>query len=306
MSYAIGIDLGGTFIKYGLVDRAGKILFESIRPTYPPGARSGVFENIIDIINELNAFAAGRGFKPEGIGIGAPGIVDEGIVTACEANMPDLEGVALGGRIQRLVAMPVSVDNDANLMALAEWKLGAARGATDAIFLTIGTGIGGAMVVNDRLYAGYRNRGAELGHLVVAIDGIPCSCGGRGCLEAHASIRALIEDYRRENAEPPDTHLTGSIIVSRYLGNEPAAVAAMDRHFDYLAAAIAGLINIFGPQKVVIGGGISEAGDAYIGPIRRRAMDRAMKETSCYTVIEGAQLGNKAGFLGAAILAFNS
>jgi glucokinase len=306
MSYAIGIDLGGTFIKYGLVDRAGKILFESIRPTYPPGASSGVFDNIIDIINELNAFAANRGFKPEGIGIGAPGIVDEGIVTACEANMPDLEGVALGDRIQRLAAMPVSVDNDANLMALAEWKLGAARGATDAIFLTIGTGIGGAMVVNDRLYAGYRNRGAELGHLVVAIDGIPCSCGGRGCLEAHASIRALIEDYRIETGEPPDTHLTGTIIVSRYLGNEPAAVAAMDRHFDYLAAAIAGLINIFGPQKVVIGGGISEAGDAYIGPIRRRAMDRSMKETSCYTVIEGAQLGNKAGFLGAAILAFNS
>ena len=306
MSYAIGIDLGGTFIKYGLVDRAGRILCESIRPTYPPGGRSGVFDNIIDIINELNAFAAGRGFKPEGIGIGAPGIVDEGIVTACEANMPDLEGVALGSRIQELVAMPASVDNDANLMALAEWKLGAARGATDAIFLTIGTGIGGAMVVNDRLYAGYRNRGAELGHLVVAIDGIPCSCGGRGCLEAHASIRALIEDYRKETAEPPDTHLTGSIIVSRYLGNEPAAMATMDRHFDYLAAAIAGLINIFGPQKLVIGGGISEAGEAYIGPIRRRAMDRAMKETSCYTVIEGARLGNKAGFLGAAILAFNS
>jgi glucokinase len=306
MSYAIGIDLGGTSIKYGLVDRAGGILCESIRPTYPATGRAGVFDNIIDIINELNVYAAGRGFKPEGIGIGAPGIVDEGIVTACEANMPDLEGAALGSRIQQLVDMPVSVDNDANLMALAEWKLGAARGATDAIFLTIGTGIGGAMVVNDRLYAGYRNRGAELGHLVVAIDGIPCSCGGRGCLEAHASITALIEDYRREAHEPPGTHLTGAIIVSRYLGKEPAAVATMDRHFDYLAAAIAGLINIFGPQKLVIGGGISEAGDAYIGPIRRRAMGRAMKETSCYTVIEGAQLGNKAGFLGAAILAFNS
>jgi glucokinase len=304
MSYAIGIDLGGTFIKYGLVDRAGKILCESIRPTYPPDGRSGVFDNIIDIINELDAYAADRGFRPEGIGIGAPGIVDEGIVTACEANMPELEGMALGSRIQQLLGMPVSVDNDANLMALAEWKLGAARGATDAIFLTIGTGIGGAMVVNDRLYAGYHNRGAELGHLVVAIDGAPCSCGGRGCLETHASIKALIEDYRKETGEPPGSSLTGSIIFSRYLGNQPAAVATMNRHFDYLAAAIAGLINVFGPQKLVIGGGISEAGDAYIDPIRRRAMDRAMKETSCYTVIEAAQLGNKAGFLGAGILAF--
>jgi glucokinase len=310
MSYAIGIDLGGTFIKYGLVDRTGNILCESIRPTYPPagfnGVIPGVIDNIIDIIDKLNAYAAAHGFQPEGIGIGAPGIVDKGIVTACEANMPELDGMDLGNRIQRLVDMPVSVDNDANLMALAEWKLGAARGATDAIFLTIGTGIGGAMVVNDCLYAGYRNRGAELGHLVVAVDGAPCSCGGRGCLEAYASVRALVEDYRAAAGEPPDSHITGSIIVSRYLGNQPAAMAAMHRHFDYLAAAIAGLINIFGPQKLVIGGGISEAGEAYIGPIRRRAMDRAMKETSCYTQIEGARLGNKAGFLGAAVLAFNS
>jgi glucokinase len=304
MTNAIGIDLGGTFIKYGLVGPTGEICFESIRPTYPPEGTS-VFDTIMDIIHELKAYAAGRGFRPAGIGIGAPGIVDEGIVTACEANMPDLNGMDLGNRIQKLADMPVGVDNDANLMALAEWKLGAARGTTDAIFLTIGTGVGGAMVINDRLYAGYRNRGAEFGHVLVAIDGIPCSCGGRGCLEAHASVKALAEDYRQEAGEPPENEVTGSIIVSRYLEHQPAAVAVMNRHFDYLAAAIAGLINVFGPQKVVIGGGISEAGEAYIGPIRRRALDRAMKETSCYTLIEGAQLGNKAGFLGAAILAFN-
>jgi glucokinase len=327
MSCAIGIDLGGTYIKYGLVDQMGTILYESIRPTYlpdgPAGDRSpdgkpGVYDNIINALIELRELAVAKDLLPEGIGIGVPGIVDAGLVTGCAANLPELEGMALGSRVEKQLGMPVWVENDANLMALAEWKFGAARNLTDAIFLTIGTGIGGAMIVNGELYAGYRNRGAELGHIIVALNGLPCGCGGRGCLEAHASVKALIEDYKgclMESQKPggdetgehiPETEITGSLIISRYLDNQPAAVIALNRHFDYLGAGIAGLINIFSPQKLIIGGGISEAGDFYIGPIRQRAMERAMKETSLYTSIEGAQLGNKAGFMGAAALVFNS
>jgi glucokinase len=151
-----------------------------------------------------------------------------------------------------------------------------------------------------------------LGHIIVALNGLPCGCGGRGCLEAHASVKALIEDYKgclmeyqKTGEDIPQTEITGSLIISRYLDNQPAAVIALNRHFDYLGAGIAGLINIFSPQKLIIGGGISEAGDFYIGPIRQRAMERAMKETSLYTSIEGAQLGNKAGFMGAAALALS-
>ena len=306
MSYAIGIDLGGTNIKYGLADHLGNALYDSIRPTYLPG--KSVYDNILDIVRELKEHAASNGLTPHGIGIGVPAIIDDGLVTACTANLPELEGMPLGSRLVTQSGMPVSVANDANLMGLAEWKFGAARNCTDAIFLTIGTGIGGAMLVNGKLYAGYRNRGAELGHIIVEADGRACGCGGKGCLEAYASIKALIEDYQRRLPEQEkgrldmQTVITGSLIISRYLESQPAAVLAMRNHFDYLSAGIAGLINIFSPQKLIIGGGISDAGHFYIQQIRERAMDRAMKETSLNTIIELAQLGNKAGFLGAAAL----
>ena len=317
MSYAIGIDLGGTYIKYGLADHSGNILFESIRPTNIPG--SGVYDNIRKSIEEVKAYAASGGLGVAGIGIGVPAIVDNGLVTGCFTNLPELEGMALGSRLQEETGIPVTVDNDANLMGLAEWKFGAARGAGDAIFLTIGTGIGGAMVVNGELYAGYRRRGAELGHIIVQAEGgNPCGCGGRGCLEAHASVKALIEDYRRclTSTETPtpdttghnitDPDITGNLIVTQYLAAQPAAIEAMTRHFDWLSAGIAGLINIFSPQKVIIGGGISESGEFYIQKIREQTLTRVMKETSLNTSIEAARLGNKAGFLGAAALVFTA
>lgn len=313
MSYAMGIDIGGTFLKYGLTDQRGNILYESIKPTYLPDKR--VYDNLVDIILELKAYADSKGFALEGIGVGVPGIVDQGLVTGCFANLPEMEGMALGLRLKEQLGIPVFVENDANLMGLAEWKFGAARNTTDAVFLTIGTGIGGAMVLNGELYAGHRNRGAELGHIIVQADGDPCGCGGKGCLEAHASVNALIGDYKTCLSEqeklPPEVEtagatITGRLVVSRYLEKQPAAVTAMNRHFDFLAAGIAGLINIFSPQKLIIGGGISEAGDFYIHEIRKRAMDRAMKETSLDTAIERAQLGNKAGFLGAVALVFNN
>jgi glucokinase len=302
MPYAIGIDLGGTNIKYGLADHLGNILYESIRPTYMPDLT--VYDNIAGIINGLKAFAVANGLTPAGIGIGVPALIDNGKLTGCFTNLPELEGMALGILLEQQSGIPVSVGNDANLMGLAEWKFGAARGATDAIFLTIGTGIGGAIVANGELYTGYRNRGAELGHIIVEAHGNPCGCGGSGCLEAHASVKALISDYNTLAGQTAD--ITGNTIVSQFLNNQQPAVQAMNRHFDYLGVGIAGLINIFSPQLIIIGGGISESGDFYINAIRDRAMKRAMKETSINTTIEAAQLGNKAGFLGAAAQVFNN
>lgn len=303
MSSAIGIDIGGTYIKYGLADHTGNILFESVKPTYVSGKR--VYDNIGEILVELKTYAAEKGLVPDGIGIGVPAFVDKGWVTGCQANLPELDGMALGSLLAAEAKMPVSVENDANLMGLAEWKFGAARGASDAIFLTIGTGIGGAMILNGELYAGYRNRGAELGHIIVQPDGHPCGCGGRGCLEAHASVNALIEDYRRCRTGQEET-VSGHLVVSAYLEGEPAALLAMNRHFDWLGVGIAGLINIFSPQKLIIGGGISEAGEFYVQEIRQRALGRAMKEISAGVSIEAAQLGNKAGFLGAAAIVFTA
>ena len=298
MSQAIGIDIGGTNIKYGIVGADGSIVYEGLRAT----GRPYVVENLKKVIEDCRQAALLRRLIIAGIGVGVPAILDGELVTGCGENLPEIEGLALGKLLQQYAQLTVVVENDANLMGLAEQRFGAARGMADVVFLTIGTGVGGALVLNGQLYGGHGNRGAELGHIRVDHPGLPCGCGASGCLEAHASVKALIRDYVDAGGE---NGVDGRHVFLRYLGGEKAAMMAMDRHFEYLGSGIASLINIFSPQKVVIGGGIADAGEEYIRPIRQKAISLAMKETAAYTLIEGAQLGNKAGFLGAAARVFD-
>jgi glucokinase len=326
MEYAIGIDLGGTAIKSGLVDKTGKVLFEDTRPTRMPGqyptqsaghsggkvdpgsrARNEVLDNIKSSLLKALEKAKDLRYEVKGIGIGAPGIITDGRVTACAGNVPEVEGLPLGQLLEGESGLRAFLANDANLMGLAEARFGAAAGKQEVIFLTIGTGIGGALIIRGELYSGNRNQGGELGHILVKSDGRPCSCGSRGCLEAQASIPALIEDYRQlAPGLSPARSLDGRKILALYEENDPAALAAMDLHFDYLATGIAGLINIFSPENVIIGGGISESGSFYAREIGRRALAKAMKETSADTLIQPARLGNKAGFIGAAAFVFEN
>jgi len=336
MSYAIGIDLGGTQIKYGLVDDRGGIVAASMCATgsQRDGRSSRVMVNLNTAVAEMLDVARVKGCVVEGIGVGAPGIIDGDLVLACGGNLPEMEGVALGPKMAETFGMRVVVNNDANCMGLAEARWGTAQAVGDVVFLTVGTGVGGALILDGRLYGGYRNRGTELGHIHVAGGERPCTCGAVGCLEAQASVTALVEDYKHlaDRGSMQDEGMAadmgggksagagltgdeslsmsgrnaidGKEIVRRYLAGESAAVRALQLHFDYLASGVASLINIFAPQKLIIGGGISESGDFYISEIRERAMKLAMKETSEYTVIEAARLGNNAGFLGAAALVF--
>lgn len=321
MSYAIGIDLGGTRIKYGVVDDSGGIVAASMCATgsQRDGQSSRVMENLQAAVGEMLDVARAKGCVVEGIGVGAPGIIDGDLVIGCGGNLPEMEGVALGPKMAEMFGLRVVVNNDANCMGLAEARWGTAQAVGDVVFLTIGTGVGGALILNGRLYGGYRNRGTELGHIHVAGGERPCTCGARGCLEAQASVTALVEDYKGLAGEDSQESgklsagadtvdgagiVDGKEIVRRYLAGESAAVRALQLHFDYLASGVASLINIFAPQKLIIGGGILESGDFYIAEVRERAMKLAMKETSEYTVIEAARLGNNAGFLGAAALVF--
>jgi len=305
MSNAVAIDIGGTMLKYALVNPGGEILFESSRKTESdPTIRRGM-ENIRKSLSEVLAFARRENLPVSGIGAGAPGIIDNGLVIACGGNVPELEGMPLGKLLEESFALPVVVENDASLMGLAELHYGAAKGLTDIIFLTIGTGVGGAMVLNGKLYGGYQNRGGEFGHIHVASDGRRCTCGAIVCVEAMASVNALIEEYTSAGAAK-DTIVDGKLIVSRYLEGEKEAVQVMKNHFEYLGRAIAGLINIFSPQKIVIGGGITGAGSFYVEEIEKSSLGKAMKETSAHTRVVAAELGNRAGFLGAAALLFDT
>ena len=307
-SYAIGIDLGGTSVKYALVASDGGVLFSGKLPTLADEGAEAVLGQILAGAKSCLEFAAENGLQPVGIGVGSPGVVsaDERMVLGGAENIPGWERIPISDRLELATGLPVRVNNDANLMALGETLYGAAKGATDVVFLTVGTGIGGGVLIDGRLYGGYRNRGTEFGHMTVKCDGEPCACGSVGCLEHYASTAALVRRFQARCAEEKRacTRCDGEMIVALYHAGDALAREVMEEHWDYLSTGIISIIHIFSPQTVVIGGGISEAGEFYLDELRKRVFARAMAVCSEETRIVGASLGNRAGCLGAACLAF--
>ena len=309
MRYAIGIDLGGTSIKYALVDKAGNSFFEGKLPSFASVSAAKVMEQLIKAATLLKDEAAKQNWTVLGIGLGTPGIVDETnrIVLGGAENIVGWENIDVASLMEKQMSLPVVVGNDANLMGLGETKYGAGRGCTHVVFLTIGTGIGGAVIIDGKLFNGYANRGTELGHVPLIANGERCACGAIGCLEHYASTAALTRRFSalaKEQNLSFDTEINGELIVRLYHENFPLAVECMNEHFYYLGRGIAGFINIFSPQKIVIGGGLSEAGDFYIQKVSEKARSYAIPDCAVNTQIIAAALGNKAGSIGAASLVF--
>jgi glucokinase len=303
MRYAAGIDVGGTFVKLALVTEKGDLLFEDKLAIGEKASRENILDTIKKAINGLMAYARENNIQVDGIGMGTPGVVDNGVVLGGAENLDGWENLDLSTIFSTAFGLPVLVENDANVMGLGESVFGAAKNCTDVLFFTVGTGIGGAMIINGDLYSGYKNRGAELGHFVIEHKGIDCNCGGRGCLEAYASTSALIKQYAARTGMDAAT-IDGRYIVDQFLAGEEYALACMNEHADYLGHGIASFINTFAPQKVVIGGGISESGQFYIDLIKKAVFNYVMPDCARYTEIVGASLGNTAGCLGAASLVF--
>lgn len=308
--YAIGIDLGGTSVKYALIDNEGVFHFQGKLPSNAHISADAVITQLVTAIQEVQAAAQQLNVEVKGIGIGTPGIVDNTnrIVLGGAENIKGWENLPLADRIEAIVKLPVMLGNDANLMGLGETMYGAGKGDTHVVFLTVGTGIGGAVVIDGKLFNGFANRGTELGHVPLIANGEPCNCGAVGCLEHYASTSALVRQFAQRakaaGLSYPDEEINGELIVRLYKEGNPVAVESLEQHCDYLGHGIAGFINIFSPQKIVIGGGLSEAGDFYIQKIRERAHRYAMADCAVNTVIMAAALGNKAGSLGAASLFF--
>lgn len=301
MKYAVGIDLGGTFVKAALVSESGELVFKSKLPIGFTAKKQTILNTITQIIQEMIDKATDAKLNVEGIGIGTPGIIYEGVVLGGSENLDGWENLDLATYFLKVFNLPVKVDNDANLMGLGEFYYGAAKGCTDVVFLTIGTGIGGAVIINGSLYGGYKNRGTELGHIVVEHSGPDCNCGGKGCLELYASTTALIKQYS-EKSGIAINNLSGHYIVGKYHEGESNAVFCMQEHTKYLGHGVASFINTFAPEKVVIGGGISDAGQFYIDLISKTAFKYMMPDCGNHTEIVKATLGNDAGSLGAATL----
>ena len=292
--YAIGIDLGGTSVKYALIDNEGVFYFQGKLPSKADVSAEAVIGQLVTAINEVKAFAQEKDYKIDGIGIGTPGIVDctNRIVLGGAENINGWENIHLADRIETETGLPALLGNDAR----------------NVVFLTVGTGIGGAVVIDGKLFNGYANRGTELGHVPLIANGEPCACGSVGCLEHYASTSALVRRFSQRIIDAgisyPDEEINGELIVRLYKQGDPIAKISLEEHCDFLGHGIAGFINIFSPQKIVIGGGLSEAGDFYIQKVSEKARSYAIPDCAVNTQIIAAALGNKAGSIGAASLVF--
>ena len=305
MRHAIGVDLGGTSIKYALVDEKGNIHFENTIPSNGDISKDAVVSQLLKAVEDVSKFAKNNNKEIVGVGIGTPGIIDntERIVLGGAENIKGWENLHLADLIEEKTNLFVTVANDANTMGIGETIYGAGEGFKNVVFVTVGTGIGGAVIIDGKLFNGFDNRGTELGHVPLIVDGKPCNCGSIGCLEVYASTSALVESFseRYKGSQEVD----GRLIVKLFKENDPLAVEMLEQHCNYLGHGISGIINTFSPQRVIIGGGLSEAGDFYIEKVRKYAFKYAMDECAVNTEVISAKLGNKAGYIGAAAEVFS-
>ena len=300
--WTLGVDVGGTLVKLAVVGEDASTCYQSSSPTRTGEAR--FLKDLRERVDHTLVKASQNGARVSAIGIGVPGQVQGNRIVAGANNFPELAGVSLARELAA-VNLPIKVENDAYLMGIAESRFGAAKDSADVVFLTVGTGIGAALKLNGRFYRGANHRAGEIGHMVLSYGGARCSCGNRGCFEALASTSALIKRYMRLSraaGSAPGKPPTGPELVSLYHAGDPAAVEALQLHFDYLAAGIASLINIFDPQQVVVGGGITGCGDFYLAEVRRRVAASVMGGSKNHASIDPAGLGNWAGCIGAACL----
>ena len=301
--------LGGTSIKYALVNERGETRFEGKLPSRADESASLVLEQLMRAADEVLSSARSAGIDGDiaGIGVGTPGIVDTDgrRVLGGAENIKGWEQIDIATPLEQHTGLTVHAGNDANMMGLGETRYGAGQGCSDVVFLTVGTGIGGAVIIGGRLFSGYGGRGTELGHTPLMADGERCNCGATGCLEHYASTSALVRRFSslaERQALKFDCPVDGELITRLYLEGHPLAVTCMNEHFYYLGRGIAGFINIFSPQRVVIGGGICEAGPFYLEELRRVVAQQVIPDCAVHTEIGRATLGNRAGLIGAASL----
>jgi glucokinase len=289
----IGIDLGGTKIAVGAVDRSGSVARRHERPT-PVVSEEKLVEAIDAAVEEVLADDVGA------LGIGICSRIDRRTgVAQGSANIP-LENFPLRDRMRERFGLPVEVDNDANAAALAEWKFGAGRGTQNMVMLTLGTGVGGGVVIDGELFRGW----AELGHMVLLYDGPPCqgTCTGRGHLEALTS--GLAADAAAREAFGPEAD--GKQLVLRAREGDERARELLEEFGRRLGAGIGSLINIFGPEVVVIGGGFGAAAEFLFGPAREVLIREALAPAGELVRIVQAELGPEAGLVGAGLVGFEA
>lgn len=313
--YYVGIDLGGTNIAAGILDENLKMIKKGNVPTGSTRHYSEIIKDMAMLVLRLLEEQNLRIGDVSYIGIGSPGACDrENGILLFNGNLR-FKNVPMRQEMQKYIPLPIYIENDANCAALAEGMAGAARDVDNSITVTLGTGIGGGIIIDNRIFTGNNGMAGEIGHIVIEQDGEKCTCGRDGCWEAYGSATALIRQTKRAASENPD-----SIIHQLVQGNlekinaktafdamregDATGTAVVNQYIRYLAEGIADMINIFQPAKVVIGGGVSKEGETLLKPLREM-----VKKLSFFadgdmpqTLIVPAETGNDAGIIGAATL----
>ena len=309
----VGIDLGGTGIKVGVVDDAGHILHKGALPTMPERGHDAVIADMARLTRQVIAEAGMDTRDMDCVGVGIPGIEDvrTGIVPLCtNLNWHD---VPLRAQLSSLLEKPVFVANDATVAALAEATVGASKGTRNSVLITLGTGVGGGVILDGKPFVGTHGVATEVGHMVVKFDGVMCTCGHRGCWERYASATALIREGKLSAQTNPDGMIVRSVennldaitaktVIDCARAGDVDAKKLFDDYVFWIAVGLGNLVNAYDPEVFVLGGGVSAAGDFLLLPVREKLKDAVFFRTMPYAQVELAQLGNDAGIIGAAML----
>lgn len=310
MTYYLGIDLGGTNIAVGLCDIGGHLLCKKSAPTPPPGDPAALCAAIRDVCAGL---LEENGYTPADVqsaGIGSPGILRDGVILY--ANNLRLRDVPLAAILEKELNLPVTLANDGSAAAYGEFIAGAGVGRSSLIAVTLGTGIGGGVILDNRLFEGGNRTGCEIGHMTIRPGGRVCTCGKQGCFEAYASATGLIRDTKEAMDRHPDSLLcqiaptpdlvNGKSAFDGLRAGDAVAIRVVGDFIENLAIGIHNLIVLFQPEVICLGGGIAREGDTLLIPLQEKLRAMYLSEEYDSVEITTAKLGNDAGIIGAAML----
>jgi len=316
MKYYVGIDLGGTNIVAGVVDEKYNIIAKASTKTNCPRPEKEIADDMAKMALQAVKNANLTIDDVEWIGIGTPGIANSSTGIIEYSNNLGFKNTPMVKYIQESIDKPVFIENDANAAAYGEYVAGAAKGAKNAVCITLGTGVGGGIIIDGKIYSGSNFAGAEIGHTVIEVDGPQCSCGRKGCFEVFSSATGLIRMTKEAMAENPDSimnkmaeekgKVTARTSFDAMRTGDETAKAVVDKYIKYLAAGITNTINIFQPDVLCIGGGVCNEGDPLLLPVKALVKEEVYTRNSPKnTEIVIAKLGNDAGIYGAARLILN-
>lgn len=306
MNKYLGIDIGGTAVKMGIVDETGSLLISGEAPVAFDHYDTPILQTVL---KESEIFLNKNNIRPDdlyGIGISATGQIDakNGIVAGSGGNIRNWEGSNLKDAFMKKYHLPVTVINDANCVALGEKWTGSAKNAKDVIVLTIGTGLGGGIIVNDQILLGQSGFGGEIGHFSIHKEGAACTCNNKGCFEQYASMTALVNSvikyYETKDPKHISTYpINGKSIFDSVKNGDEVITRIVDAWIHDISAGIVSLVHIFNPELIIIGGGVSVQEELFIAKLRNKVMENIMPNFRTNLDLRAAMLGNNAGIIGA-------